>query len=51
MRQEIHILYLEDAPDDAARVETELRKGGLRFRLQCMDTKEVSCALWKRRPT
>ncbi len=41
MRQEIHILYLEDAPEDAARVATELRKGGLRFRLQCATTKEV----------
>lgn len=41
MRQEVHILYLEDAPDDAARVETELRKGGLSFRLQCATTKEV----------
>ena len=41
MNEEIHILYLEDVPNDAVRVETALRKGGLSFRLQRVDTEEV----------
>ncbi|HTX21677.1 MAG TPA: response regulator [Candidatus Aquilonibacter sp.] len=38
MNEAIHILYLEDAPNDAVRVETALRQGGLAFRLQRADT-------------
>jgi len=38
MNPEIQVLYLEDSPDDAERVETALRKGGLSFHLQRADT-------------
>lgn len=39
MKKQIHILHLEDAPDDAARVEDKLRKDGLIFHFQRVDTK------------
>lgn len=40
MDQGIKILFLEDDPGDAARVENELRKNGLVFQLQRADTRE-----------
>ena len=41
MNQGINILYLEDDPNDAARVETKLRESGLDFQLQRVDTREA----------
>jgi DNA-binding NtrC family response regulator len=40
MSQGIKILYLEDDPGDAARVEIKLRESGLVFDLQRVDTRE-----------
>ena len=40
MDPEIKILYLEDDPGDAARVENKLRESGLVFQLQRVDTRE-----------
>jgi DNA-binding NtrC family response regulator len=41
VNKEIYILYLEDVLDDATRVENELQKAGLIFRLQRADTEEA----------
>jgi DNA-binding NtrC family response regulator len=41
MSEEIKILYLEDDPGDAARVEKKLVESGMVFRLQRADTREV----------
>jgi DNA-binding NtrC family response regulator len=40
MTEEIKVLYLEDDPGDAARVENKLRESGLVFNLQRVDTRE-----------
>lgn len=40
MSQGIKILYLEDNPGDAARVEHKLSESGLMFNLQRVDTRE-----------
>ena len=40
MNQQLKILYLEDDPGDAQRVEAKLREGGLSFDLQCVDTRD-----------
>ena len=40
----IKILYLEDDPGDAARVESKLRESGLQFQLQRADTREAFLA-------
>jgi CheY-like chemotaxis protein len=40
MKEGIKILYLEDDPGDAARVEIKLRESGLNFELQRVDTRE-----------
>jgi CheY-like chemotaxis protein len=44
MDQGIKILYLEDNPGDAVRVEHKLREGGLTFDLQRVDTREAFVA-------
>jgi CheY-like chemotaxis protein len=44
MDQGIKILFLEDDPNDAARVEHKLREGGLDFQLQRADTRETFLA-------
>ncbi|HEV2330778.1 MAG TPA: response regulator [Verrucomicrobiae bacterium] len=44
MNQEIKILYLEDDPADAVRVEDKLRESGLSFELQRADTREAFLA-------
>jgi CheY-like chemotaxis protein len=41
MDQAITILYLEDNPGDAVRVESKLRESGLNFNLQRVDTREA----------
>jgi two-component system response regulator len=41
MKEGIKILYLEDDPADAARVENKLRESGLAFNLQRVDTREA----------
>jgi DNA-binding NtrC family response regulator len=41
MEHAIKILYLEDDPNDAARVENKLRESGLAFQLQRADTREA----------
>lgn len=41
MNQQIKILYLEDNPGDAVRVENKLRESGLTFSLQRVDTREA----------
>lgn len=41
MDQEIKILYLEDDPGDAARVERKLRESGLTIRMQRAETREA----------
>jgi DNA-binding NtrC family response regulator len=41
MNQEIKILYLEDDPGDAERVEYKLRESGLDFNLQRVDSREA----------
>jgi CheY-like chemotaxis protein len=41
MNPEIKILYLEDDPGDAARVEGKLRESGVAFSLQRVDTREA----------
>jgi DNA-binding NtrC family response regulator len=41
MSEEIKILYLEDDPGDAVRVEKKLVESGMVFRLQRADTREV----------
>jgi CheY-like chemotaxis protein len=40
MSQGINILYLEDSPVDAQRVETKLRESGMVFDLKRVDTRE-----------
>ncbi len=40
MTEEIKVLYLEDDPGDAARVENKLRESGLFFNLRRVDTRE-----------
>jgi DNA-binding NtrC family response regulator len=40
MSQEIRIVYVEDEPADAALVERALRREGLAFKLQRVDTRE-----------
>src|SRR5271170_1114774 len=40
MTSEIRILYLEDVPADAARLDLELLKSGLKFRSRRVDTRE-----------
>jgi len=40
MSKEIRILYLEDATDDVAHAEKELRESGLLFQMQRADTRE-----------
>jgi CheY-like chemotaxis protein len=37
----LHIVFVEDIPAEAARVEAALRKGGLAFTLQRVDTREA----------
>lgn len=44
MNQGIKILYLEDDPGDAVRVEHKLRESGLAFDLQRVDTREAFMA-------
>ena len=41
MTEEIKVLYLEDDPGDAARVENKLRESGLVFNLRRVDTREA----------
>ena len=41
MSNEINILFIEDVPADAAVVELALRRAGLAFRLQRVDTREA----------
>lgn len=41
MNSEIKILYLEDNPADAVRVENQLRESGLAFQLQRVDTRDA----------
>ncbi len=41
MSETIKVLYLEDDPGDAARVENKLRESGLVFNLQRVDTREA----------
>lgn len=41
MKPGIKVLYLEDDPADAARVESKLRESGLNFSLQRADTREA----------
>lgn len=41
MNQGIKILYLEDDPGDAARVEAKLRESGMAFEIQCADSREA----------
>ena len=41
MKKEISILYLEDVPEEAARLDHELIKGGLAFRSRRVDTREA----------
>ncbi|HEY1786638.1 MAG TPA: response regulator [Verrucomicrobiae bacterium] len=50
MNQEIKILYLEDDPADAMRVEEKLRERGLSFELQRADTREAFLAGLEWRP-
>lgn len=50
MNQEIKILYLEDDPADAVRVENKLRESGLSFELQRADTREAFLAGLEHRP-
>jgi CheY-like chemotaxis protein len=50
MNQEIKILYLEDDPADAIRVEEKLRESGLSFELHRADTREAFMAGLERRP-
>ncbi len=41
VKKEIRILYIEDTPADVALLNYELQKGGLSFRTQHVDSKEV----------
>lgn len=50
MSQQLKILYLEDDPGDAARVESQLREGGLSFELRRADTREAFLAGLEQRP-
>ncbi|HTV41098.1 MAG TPA: response regulator [Candidatus Sulfotelmatobacter sp.] len=44
MSQQLKILFLEDDPGDAARVESKLRESGLTFQLQRADTRDAFLA-------
>ena len=50
MNQKLNILFLEDDPGDAARVENELRESGLTFQLQRADTRDAFLAGLEQRP-
>lgn len=50
MNQDIKILYLEDDPADAVRVEDKLRESGLPFELQRADTRDAFLAGLEQRP-
>ena len=50
MNQKLNILFLEDDPGDAARVETQLRESGLAFQLQRADTRDAFVAGLEQRP-
>jgi CheY-like chemotaxis protein len=50
MNQDIKILYLEDDPADAVRVEDKLRESGLCFELQRADTQDAFLAGLELRP-
>lgn len=41
MNQKLNILFLEDNPGDAERVENKLRESGLVFQLQRVDTRDA----------
>ena len=41
MDTELNILIIEDVPDDAAAIETELRREGVRFRARRLETREA----------
>ncbi|HKA40364.1 MAG TPA: EAL domain-containing protein [Burkholderiales bacterium] len=40
MKQELRLLIVEDQPADAELLQRELRRGGVRFAAQCVDTRE-----------
>ncbi|HEV2454072.1 MAG TPA: response regulator [Verrucomicrobiae bacterium] len=50
MTQQLKILYLEDDPGDATRVENELRESGLSFELKRADTREAFLTGLEQRP-
>jgi CheY-like chemotaxis protein len=50
MNQELKILYLEDDPGDALRLEDQLRESGLSYQLQRADTREAFLAGLEQRP-
>ena len=50
MNQQLNILFLEDNPGDAARVENKLRESGLAFQLQRADTRDTFLAGLEQRP-
>ncbi|HEX3625535.1 MAG TPA: response regulator [Verrucomicrobiae bacterium] len=50
MSQQLKILYLEDDPGDALRVEDKLRESGLSFEMQRADTREAFMAGLEQRP-
>jgi DNA-binding NtrC family response regulator len=50
MNEQLNILFLEDDPGDAARVESKLRESGLAFQLKRADTRDGFLAGLEQRP-
>src|SRR5262249_35407100 len=46
----LNILIIEDVPDDAAAIETELRQEGVRFRARRVETREALLSELRRSP-